>query len=107
MNRSAAGVPPRRYCSAQAARPPGRSRAATAAVRSWAATRIPLRAWEQRARRMVAVADCVLGRQAGLDVGSSEDCDRPTKNRVSRALHVRQTGGRAGATREIVADALA
>ena len=32
--RSAAGVTPRRYCSAQAARPPDRSRAATASATS-------------------------------------------------------------------------
>ena len=35
--RSAAGVTPSRYCSAQAARPPDRSRAATASAPCWAA----------------------------------------------------------------------
>ena len=63
----------------QPARPADRSRAVPASGSSWAATRTTLRAWEQRARRMTAVAERVLGRQAGFDVASRVDCDRPTR----------------------------
>ena len=87
---------------------PGRSRAATAAVSCWAAARTTFRAWEQRARRMMADAECVLGRQAGVDSGSWADCGRlPTRIMIRACCRCDKPADGRVPRRTIVADALA